>query len=194
MIISLLHSRYLAGLLAFPSRLTLLCSSIAIALLAAFVFPAATQAQEIPQSISPLQVEPDRNGVNIVTGKMTPGAPVLSVPAAPRLKFDRVQNAAPFIRGEQFKNFDTTTEMSGSWTIHTADGMSESFRCVFGDDGKFCTSISGSGSSLVFNGFTYRKAGSGELYTMGNVHVFTTPSPGDIDQRLLRQSYGHLEK
>ncbi|MFX4978980.1 hypothetical protein ABTC37_20115, partial [Acinetobacter baumannii] len=65
------------------------------AMLALAAGSAAVDAQDLPQTISPLQVEPDRNGVNLVTGKMTPDALVLSVPAAPRLRFDRVQNAAP---------------------------------------------------------------------------------------------------
>ncbi|MEL4382911.1 hypothetical protein, partial [Shewanella algae] len=90
--------------------------------------------QDLPQTISPLQVEPDRNGVNLVTGKMTPDALVLSVPAAPRLRFDRVQNAAPYSSGEQFKNWDTGAEQTGSWTVHTANGTSESFRCYWDPD------------------------------------------------------------
>lgn len=73
-------------------------------LLASLLCPALLHAQDLPQTISPLLVEPDRNGVNLATGKMTPDALVLSVPAAPRLRFDRVQNAAPYVSGVLHKD------------------------------------------------------------------------------------------
>ena len=41
------------------------------------------------QAVSPLRVETDNNGVNLVTGLTTIDVPVLSVPAAPNLRFDR---------------------------------------------------------------------------------------------------------
>ena len=62
----------------------------------------AALAQEIPQVISPLRVESDPNGVNLVNGKMTMSIPVLSVPGAPNLRFDRVQNAAPYVSGRRW--------------------------------------------------------------------------------------------
>lgn len=159
-------------------------------LLVAAASPALIHAQNLPQSISPLQVEPDRNGVNLVTGKMMPDALVLSVPAAPRLRFDRVQNAAPYSSGEQFKNLDSGTEQTGSWTVHTADGVSESFRCYWDpDDGKQCASVTGSGSSLNFSGTYYRKSGSGELYYYNLVHVFTYPAPTDPHPQYKRLFY-----
>lgn len=160
------------------------------AMLALAAGSAAVDAQDLPQTISPLQVEPDRNGVNLVTGKMTPDALVLSVPAAPRLRFDRVQNAAPYSSGEQFKNWDTGAEQTGSWTVHTANGTSESFRCYWDpDDKKQCTSVTGSGSSLNYSGTYYRRSGSGELYSYNLAHVFTYPAPTDPHPRYLRLFY-----
>lgn len=157
---------------------------------AAITAPAALHAQDIPNTISPLQVEPDRNGVNLVNGKMTPDALILSVPAAPRLKFDRIQNAAPYVSGEQNKNWDSGAEMTGSWTVHTADGISESFRCSFEiDDGKQCLSATGSGSSLSFNGAIFRKSGSGERYTFNMVHLFTNPPTSTPNPKYLRLFY-----
>lgn len=166
----------------------------AAALISIFAAIVATStplhAQDIPNTISPLQVEPDRNGVNIVDGKMSPDALVLSVPAAPRLKFDRVQNAAPYISGEQFKNFDTSSELTGSWTVHTADGISESFRCSFEiGDKKQCLSVTGSGSALSYGGTSYRKSGSGESYNLNLVHIYTNPAPSDPNPRYLRIFY-----
>ncbi len=147
-------------------------------------------AQNLPLTISSIQIEPDRNGVNIVDGKMTPDALVLSVPAAPRLKFDRVQNAAPYVKGEQYINNDTGAESTGSWTVHTIDGASEAFRCGSDIDGlKVCQSVSGSGSSLTYSGRAYRKAGSGERYDLGLTHVFTTPAQGDFNTQRVRLFY-----
>lgn len=166
------------------------CRAMIVAALAVLLVPATASAQDIPNTISPLQVEPDRNGVNLVDGKMSPDALVLSVPAAPRLKFDRVQNAAPYISGEQFKNWDTGSEMTGSWTVHTADGVSESFRCSFEiDDGKQCLSVTGSGSSLTFGGNFYRKSGSGEKYSLNLVHLYTLPAGSDPNPKHLRLFY-----
>ena len=45
---------------------------------------------------------------------------VLSVPAAPRLKFDRVQNSAPYIRGFQYIRIDTANELTGDWRVTRA--------------------------------------------------------------------------
>lgn len=63
--------------------------------LAAAAIGTAAAAQDVPQVISPLRVESDHNGVNMASGRTQIGLPVLSVPAAPNLRFDRVQNAAP---------------------------------------------------------------------------------------------------
>ena len=59
----------------------------------------AQTVPEIPQVVSPLRVETDHNNVNLVSGRTTVEPPVLSVPAAPNLRFDRVQNAAPYVLG-----------------------------------------------------------------------------------------------
>ncbi len=174
-----------------PSRAALVRIVTGFILLGVTLFAAASvHAQDIPNTISPLQVEPDRNGVNIVDGKMTPDALVLSVPAAPRLKFDRVQNAAPYVSGEQFKSSDMGSDLTGSWTVHTADGVSESFRCVFEiADGKQCRSVTGSGSSLNFGGTYYRKSGSGERYSLNLVHLYSLPAGSDPNPRHLRLFY-----
>jgi hypothetical protein len=43
---------------------------------------AAPGQPDLPNSISPLRIEPDPNDVNLVTGKTTMNIPVLSVPGA----------------------------------------------------------------------------------------------------------------
>jgi len=145
--------------------------------------PAVVQAQDLPKSISPLQIEPDRNGVNLTTGKMTPIALPLSVPGAPRLKFDRVQNLAPYITGEIVTSWEQG-DLSARWTAHTVDGVSESFRCTWSVDGKDCENVNRSGSMLSFSGGTFRRGGSGEVYSFNLVHLFQNPAPSDpIPQR-----------
>lgn len=128
----------------------------------------ANAQEEIPDVISPLRVESDPNGVNIVNGKMQMQPPVLSVPAAPNLRFDRVQNAAPYVRGKQW---GTAGEISQSnYSVHTATGMSESFRCPDFD----CTSLTGTGSRFVPNVNAYTRGGTGESYHFNRLHVRTT--------------------
>ena len=70
---------------------------IAGALVVIGVLPLLATAQEGPaETISPLRVESDPNGVNIATGKARLDLPSLAVPAAPNLRFARLQNAAPY--------------------------------------------------------------------------------------------------
>ena len=49
-------------------------------------------AQEFPNVISPLKTEPDLNGVNLATGRLSFAVPTLTAPAASRLTFDRINN------------------------------------------------------------------------------------------------------
>ena len=62
---------------------------------------AAAAAPDAPIVISPLRIESDPNDVNLVTGKTRMSQPVLAVPGAPNLRFDRVQNAAPYLSGRE---------------------------------------------------------------------------------------------
>ncbi|MFZ4604373.1 MAG: hypothetical protein ACOYM8_18190, partial [Caulobacterales bacterium] len=57
-----------------------------------FLAPVAVAEPIAPTVISPLKVVSDRNSVNISTGLARVGVPSISIPAAPRLKFDLVQN------------------------------------------------------------------------------------------------------
>lgn len=56
--------------------------SLAVLALASVV----ASAQDVPEIISPLRVQTDHNGVNIVDGKTRMVLPTLSVPAAPNLR------------------------------------------------------------------------------------------------------------
>jgi RHS repeat-associated protein len=139
------------------SRAVLLFAGLAAAAGAA----GAARAQDVLAVISPLRIEPDQNGVNLVSGKTTIDVPSLSVPAAPNLKFDRVQNAAPYYTGTQQTSGDSFT---ASWSIHTGMGASESFKCLEID----CASVTGTGSTFAANQF--REAGSGALWHFNLKH------------------------
>jgi len=174
----------------------------AAAALATAAAGTAAFAQDVPAVISPLRVESDHNGVNLVDGKTTIDPPVLSVPGAPNLRFDRIQNAAPYIKGTV--PYTGGAEYSGgSYSVVTGDGSSDSFHCF---DVADCTSIKGSGSTLrvtptVGGTFKYREAGSAALYTFSLKHVHTmahgspgTPGvPGSVYYHLGDVSYPNGE-
>ena len=131
---------------------------------------APASAQDIPKVLSPLRVEPDANGVNIATGQTAMAMPTLSIPADPNLKFDRVQNAAPYYLGK----LPVSTEPSptdGKFSIHLGEAGSESFDCAFAS----CASISGTGSTFISNKIsgTFRQAGSGVTYLFNRKYVDT---------------------
>ena len=91
-----------------------------------------------PSVISPLEVKMDHNGVNVVTGKTQIDGPVLSVPGAPRLIYDRVSNLAPYIQG-------TRTGSNGGYSVHTGRGTSVSFQC---DNDDHCFDTNSRGATL----------------------------------------------
>ena len=127
--------------------------------------PAVRAEGEVPSVISPLRVESDPNGVNLVSGQTEIQPPVLSVPGAPNLRFDRVQNAAPYVSGTQ--SGGPAEIVQASFSVHTNTGTSESFRCPDFD----CESVTGTGSSFIPTGNLYWRGGSGERYRFNLKHV-----------------------
>jgi RHS repeat-associated protein len=129
----------------------------------------STSAQDIPKALSPLKVEPDANEVNIATGQTAIPMPTLSIPADPNLKFDRVQNAAPYFVGK----LPVTQEpdvSNGNYSIHTGEAGSESFRCEYGG---YCANIMATGSTFLPYNRTFRQAGSGVTYLFSRKFVDT---------------------
>jgi RHS repeat-associated protein len=134
---------------------------------------AAAGQPDLPSAISPLRIEPDPNDVNLVSGKTTMNIPVLSVPGAPNLRFDRVQNSAPNIKGKLTGT--AGVYLQSSYTVARIDGSSDSFTCVDFD----CNDVTGSGSVIVEgnNGVrVYRQGGTGANYRFDLKHVATTGS------------------
>lgn len=151
-----------------------------IAAVSAFTSVYAQEGPDAPAVISPLRVETDHNGVNVITGKARMSPPVLSVPGAPNLRFDYVQNAAPYISGTIHSS---GTSGVSAFSVHTGAAASESFRCP---DFEPCDSVTGTGSTLLgatFTGdgpFLFRQAGSGARYVFDLEHLRTTPQgPSD---------------
>ncbi len=142
-------------------------------LVVATAFSTPLQAQvDLPSVISPLRVESDHNGVNVIDGELPIPVPVLSVPGAPNLKFDRVQNSAPYVKG---KISGVAGEYAiGNFSVVTGVGSSEGFQCFDFDP---CYSVTGTGSSFQGAGpFTFRQAGTGAIFSFNRKHIKTTGS------------------
>jgi RHS repeat-associated protein len=129
----------------------------------------AVSAQDVPNVISPLRVESDHNGVNLVSGKMTMEGPSLSAPGAGNLRFDRVQNAAPYVLGKI--SGQPGEYVQGNYTVHTGQGT-DAFHC----DDDVCASVTGTGSGYLINVNTFTQAGSGAVWRFTLKHVKTTNS------------------
>ena len=137
-----------------------LAAALALAAMAAAGAARAQTPPEVPEVVSPLRVETDHNGVNLVNGRTQMPMPVLSVPGAPSLRFDRVQNAAPYVRGTINAGSGGEAASTASFSVHTGSGT-EAFRCFDFD----CTSVTGTGSGFVQNSRAYRQAGTGAQWT-----------------------------
>ena len=131
---------------------------------ALFTAPSITIAQSLPDpppAISPLHSEQDPNGVNMTDGQKNVDMPVvLSVPAAPRLTFDKVQNSAPSLSGVIAHNAPDE-DGTASWSVHSGGDTSESFRC---DPIDVCSSVTSSGSMFRYAGRQFQQVGSGAVY------------------------------
>jgi len=89
--------------------------------------------------IKALSVEPDINGVDLLSGKYMPNLPVLSIPAAPNLRLHTVQQLDARIHA--------TAYSGGQETVSVTFGgvTSDYFKCTFGD----CESNDAKGSTIT---------------------------------------------
>ncbi len=141
----------------FPRRL---CA--AFAALVAFGHGASVHAQSAPAEIAPLQLATDQNNVNIHDGRTTIEMPVLSVPAAPNLRFDSLQNAAPFLNGKRL-TASGAEQVQRSYSVHIGAATSDAFDCVESD----CLSVNGTGSTFNPNMRIYTERGSATVWNFG---------------------------
>jgi RHS repeat-associated protein len=109
--------------------------------MAALAVPAFAQATN--PAITPLTSEPDVNNVNITDGQMQMDVPTLSIPAAPRLQFDRVQSFMPHLIANISGGGGNYVESSVS--VHTGRSSSESFSCIYDDS---CRSLKQNGALI----------------------------------------------
>jgi RHS repeat-associated protein len=164
---------------------------------------AAKAEPDYPEVVSPLRVATDDHGVNVVSGKMQLPTPSLSVPAAPNLKFDYVQNAAPYVRGTITSSSlvldpdlfldpygPGRTDPKASYSVHAGTGAADSFKCVDGDCSDNVVtqaSATGTGSQFIaFNTRLYTQGGTGAQWTFDLKYSQmtvpgTTLSPGHTD-------------
>lgn len=78
-----------------------------------------------PTVITPLEVEADPNGVNILTGKvMIGGQPTVSIPAAPRLTYQNPSDFFMYSKGTQYSG-----AFKYQYSVHYGSAKSDSFDC-----------------------------------------------------------------
>ena len=94
------------------------------------------------QAIKPLDVEKDANGVDYFSGTISTPLPVLSIPAAPNLRFQRVQDLQPVVVG----NLIPLTAGLANYDVNVGGSASERFDC---DEQGDCRSKKRNGSGLT---------------------------------------------
>ena len=94
--------------------------------------------------ITPLTAQQDPNQVNINDGHARIDVPSLSIPAAPRLKFDLIQNAMPFLIARI--NGTPAGDSQSSVAVHYGGSESESFTCTE----NACTNNKANGSRIDY--------------------------------------------
>ena len=102
----------------------------------------------VAQQIQPIAIEPDINGVDLLSGKILPQIPVLQIPAAPNLRLETINKLQPFLTGFGALN---TTEMNFRLN-NGSDSTSDSFTCGKYDEPDRCTSDRYNGASFFRQG------------------------------------------
>lgn len=129
--------------------------------LSLLVFLAALHTHGVyAQAIKPLDVEKDGNGVDLLSGQISTPLPILSIPAAPNLRFQRVQDLQPVAVGRLIPN----TYGKATYNLNVGGSQSENFNC---DDQGDCPSKKRNGSYIepdpVNNYIAYYEGGTGKL-------------------------------
>ncbi|RED12667.1 RHS repeat-associated core domain-containing protein [Parasphingopyxis lamellibrachiae] len=128
---------------------------------------ACLHAPASAQTIDPLNVEPDANGVDMLSARVSRPVPVLAIPAAPNLRLERLQLLLPVATGSESGN----TPSQGSVQLNPGTGASESFQCI----SQSCWPRRNSGSTLTMFGsgtlrqMTYMQAGTGMRIVFNSV-------------------------
>lgn len=126
--------------------------SVLTCLIAIFLLSGTAFAQQI----KPLELEPDENGVDLLTGRVATKMPTLTVPGASNLSFTTMSGLLPFLTGR------IPPGSESSYSLNNGGLTSESLTCLDQE----CFSKKGSGSTLLAalnpNSFTYVQGGTGK--------------------------------
>lgn len=132
----------------------------------------------LAQEIKPLSIESDVNGVDMLSGKIRGPRPVLEIPAASNLRFDRLQDFFVKLTGTIASGASPTKSVDVA-----AGATSETFTC---DGENQCSNPNGSGSALQLNTvnqnnanmiFVEEKSGRRILFSrLANYSIGTTNS------------------
>ncbi len=122
----------------------------------------AQTAPPAPTVISPPMVNTDINNLNMATGQTQIREPEMQIPADPRLKYDHLQNLAPYAVTSKALGATSYSE-----SAHYGGDESEAFTC----SDEECTSLYGSGS--VIAGGLLTRVDSGAVYNFNLTKLST---------------------
>lgn len=138
----------------------------------------AVQAQSVdaPAVVTPPLSATDPNGLNLTTGaRRGLDLPALSIPAAPHLRFQRINDFAPYVVAQPHNNENPTEnrpEVPDYYSVQAGGSVSESFRCIREAD--LCKSITGTGSTIGPGGGVFYQGKTYAKYTFGKL-AFSYP-------------------
>lgn len=93
------------------------------------------------QSLKPLTVATDENGVDMISGEISTEVPILSIPADPTLTMKRLQDVQPLLSGK----ISTNPDPESSYQINGFQSTSDTFTCNSNTE---CRSSKKNGSQL----------------------------------------------
>lgn len=148
---------------------------LALALILPILAPPA-RAQNVATTISPINVEPDVNGVNVTTGQTRFDVPSMAVPAAPRLRFDLLQNVMPRLTASI--GGGPGAYVQGTVAVHHGAAASASFRCQYDD---VCEDVKLGGARIEgYNAsgspMTFTQPSTGAVYTFDSLEYDSGPT------------------
>lgn len=149
------------------------------AAIASLLLALSLASPSMAQQIKPLEVEPDPNGVDLLTGRTSDRVPALSVPGAGRLQFNKVADILPVITGT------IGTLGTGSYNINGGGVTSGAMTCTDPNNGNECTSVKRDGSTLLValgsRNFDFTQGGSGKFIRFDKEMTWNvTPSGTNI--------------
>ncbi len=156
-------------------RFVFLAAAFLLSVLGLGLAPTGITPTAHAQEIKPLEIEPDANGVDLVSGRVMVSQPSLSVPGAGRLVFSRVSDLIPFLSAQIA--YTAGAPAQSSYQVNSGDKTSDSFTCFDGDcqpakrNGSYIND--GAGSLFV----TYYQGGTGKRVRFDLQHV-NSVTPG----------------